>query len=435
MTRRFRISPLHEHLVRPRAGLSGEVWNLRFQVNEAMEGIEDTIPDTTAPLITDWYLDELGGDDGNTGDDPASALASNDELMRRLRFQRLDQHVIVHVLSSLSKLFVYGLSIGINGSISYTAEPTVVYTGTFTGYTPKNAATNQAHQVEDIALGDWGPYVGARIKITSGAGAGGVAWIAKNLGAGQARVSTFVDLTTLTPPVLFFPPVVVPSPGDTYVIETLPAVEHLSVDDFPVDAPGSLATDYARVVFSNLAIRTDASLNNNPVKLSKLTTRFIGCVLEGIIPFYEQLMAVGCCFSTFINISGSQGTLYAGQSLFTGAGVGLQGAYIVLYDCLFSENAYVVLSGSVNLRDECGFMETADDGMGIGYGTVYSYAKVWGDGNTGYGIDVAKGATFYLYAGHPHTITGTLGDWGVGGDVRTHAQVPYTNLANYAKVI
>jgi hypothetical protein len=220
----------------------------------------ERIVPTTAPdwLTQDaWVVDPLTGDDENLGD-AAAPLLTFDELDRRISTGSLRSSTTVTVPAGATVSSI-NLSVD-NGddTLSIVGTPTVVYTGVIDTYTDRNHATPVASHLTDAAIADFTPYVGMRLRVTSGSSAGAIAWIASanpgGAGLNVARVSRFGSVPAAATSV---PAAVVPTHGTPYVIETLPIVNDCRVR-MRNTAPGySVITAQVGVNISSLSFQGD----------------------------------------------------------------------------------------------------------------------------------------------------------------------------------
>jgi len=420
----------HEHLVRPRTGLSGELYGLRSDVDAGLANLEGELGDPEQALVAEWYIDQAAGDDLNDGS-ASAPLASNDELMRRLRGQVLDQYTKVTIVGDLDHIYVSDIRTTENGYLHYTATPTVLYSGSLTTVTQENPAANQSVELIDAALvGEWIPFIDKRIKLTSGANVGALSWLLKNLGGNTARACRFFPVDTAVFPIASrFAPVDALA-GDLYDIEELPTVSEVQVASIAASGDAVWPATHFRVTFENLRIPGKQDGYNI---IDSHTARFVACELGSME--IKGAVQMDACFFT-----GHLSTRQARSICFGGAGSGCiissyGGGDAWLRDMTLSECVYIFISGgSVVELHNTGIIEGGLHGLWIGpRGVGDLVGELWGAGNVGYGIRVDGGGSFGLGYGNRPTITGTLGDWHIGADTVAHAGVPHT-AANTANV-
>lgn len=194
----------------------------------AAGGNWERIVPTTAPdwlSQAAWYIDSATGDDENSGA-LGFPLATADELARRLSVGELDQATTVTIAAAtvLSR-FELDVQLGLNGSMIVIGEPTVLVTDTVATYADRVHATPTATRLTATGIADWTPYEGRRLRVTQGTGAGAHAWVSRadpqSAGVDVARTSVFATFP--------FGISLDPVPGDTFVIESLPSIGHLSI--------------------------------------------------------------------------------------------------------------------------------------------------------------------------------------------------------------
>lgn len=174
-----------------------------------------------------FYVNAATGNDANDGATPTTALLTLAELARRLNGRTLAASLtdfIVTITGAFptqvlaAELLVAGPTI-----VQFQGgAPTQLDSGTVTAFTAMNPAGGVRAALTDAAQ-DFSGYINKRIRLTSGANVGAVAWIC-SLGGGNtvANVSEFVASPSLATgwPVAT---IVTPAVNDTYVIEDLSA--------------------------------------------------------------------------------------------------------------------------------------------------------------------------------------------------------------------
>lgn len=191
----------------------------------------ERIVSTTAPdwcSQASWGVDPVLGDDENVGT-PASPLATFDELNRRLSTAALRQDTTVTIPAGAAiSDVVLNLDFG-TFLFSIIGTPTVVATDVVNTYTDRVHATPIASQLTSVGIADFTPYAGMRVRITSGASAGAIAWITRSnpggVGVATARTSRFATKATL----ISSPAAAVPLAGSSFVIESLPTIAKLTL--------------------------------------------------------------------------------------------------------------------------------------------------------------------------------------------------------------
>jgi hypothetical protein len=279
--------------------------------------------------VTDWYLDSVAGNDDNDGITAGTALATAEELSRRLAIALPIAHpVTVHVAQgTYGTLAVSVIQTAVACPFDVVGAPLLTSIGTVT-YTDRIVASNQASHLVASGVSDWTAHVGKMVVVTDGASVGAVAWIAKaspgGVGASTARVSRFASEATGSS---VLPVSKTPATGSAVSIATLPLLESIIIH---------------AVNTANKALTTNVT--NRTSRIS-----FVQCsqvYTEG----YGYLFVDACRFESI------SGPLYAlsdrqivGRSLFTGS-ISSNAAYCrsSLYYCLVGlvSNRFYFLPGS-----------------------------------------------------------------------------------------
>jgi hypothetical protein len=184
--------------------------------------------------VTDWYLDGTVGLDTNNGTTALTPLRTGAELLRRLGPYALwGQSVTVHVLANgmTDALVLHGELLVTGTHLDVIGTPTVLASDTVLTYTNLSHATPSATQLVPLALADWTPYVGSRVRFPTTdavvwigiAGPGGV-----GLNVAQTSRASRVDPTNVSS--IFNTSAVNPAPGDALLVEQLPQVPAIDLD-------------------------------------------------------------------------------------------------------------------------------------------------------------------------------------------------------------
>jgi hypothetical protein len=185
--------------------------------------------------VTDWYLDSVNGSDTNNGTTSGTALATTEELSRRLAIALPISHpVTVHVAQgTYGTLAVNVIQTAVACPFDVVGTPLLTSIGTVTSYADRVVATNTSPMLVASGVSDWTAHVGKMIVVTDGASAGAVTWIAKanpNNGAGvaqgvgTARCSSFSTVATNLNGTRK-----VPATGAALSVATLPTVKKISI--------------------------------------------------------------------------------------------------------------------------------------------------------------------------------------------------------------
>jgi len=398
-----------------------------------------------AALQSSWFIDPVGGNDVNSGATAGTAIRTHAELMARLRGQVINITVTINVLGdvSASDPFLVRLTIGDSGFVRYVGAPqATLATGTFTAVTNQSPPANQPAEVTDNALaGDWGALglVEQRVRVVSGTVVGAIAWVAKDLTAKAARMSSWSQPNSAANP---FPAQfgnVNVAVGDGYVVERLPSVDVLRIDvSCSGETVGGFAATSRRLIFDGITFNApfDRYLSltaDNPISIA-----FVGCHVNGpqgrasgaafhasqLDPFQtggtgEIYVLDACIVRSFLNINVHTTCYVLNNTVIQGSG--------------FSECAGRMFSVSA------GFMDCGPDALRVSpMGTARIVGPVWGSGNAGSAWRVISGGkviytnAFILAA---MTVTSAGNDALVGGTARTYAQLPYVEPNNNAMIV
>lgn len=181
-------------------------------------------------LVTDWHLDRVLGDDANDGS-AAHPLKTGAELSRRLGpWARWSQSVTITVgVNGLADaLTVKGDTVLAGVHVDIVGTPTqLADAGTVTAYTVMDHATPRGPTIKCTGIADWTPYVGKRLRVTSGANEGAILWVVKaspnGLGLDVARCTLAYCKNDIALSAPTFRSVVL-AVGNPVVIESLPYV-------------------------------------------------------------------------------------------------------------------------------------------------------------------------------------------------------------------
>jgi hypothetical protein len=177
-------------------------------VDAVLIGFDETINGggliTAANLAqTVWYINPLIGNNAWDGTAAANVagttvgpIASAAEYLRRTGLNRpIANAVDIYIDADLplsDPLVITGTVTAAAGYIYvHGTNLTQAHTGTLTGYTAPNPATNALPIVTDALVADWTPYAGKLMRLTSGAHAADDAafWIIKDLTGNNGRVA------------------------------------------------------------------------------------------------------------------------------------------------------------------------------------------------------------------------------------------------------
>ena len=385
----------------------------------------------------DWYIDPINGNDENLGNSPATALRTAAELSRRWPGQplltgRLSNLVVanlvvvsVNILNNLPITDPVDINVRMpaNSLLALLGQATVERSGDFDAVVVKNRPTNQPWVVTDFAA-NWALDVGKLVVITSGPNAGQSAWVAKDLGANQARMSNFVNPGISPLPDSLINPIPasgVVAPGDQYqvITQTRAAIRQLRVT-----SPNTGSTTRSTIGIANLQLDV----------LSAIPLRNIIVVADGYgIGIYKNCkfngglntfqhpsllhFAVNCaCMQslTLLRDTRLQAGISFGQVLGVGGSVMLDHDFMVqngLVTIAQVNGPSQIVVGTACVFDSptSGVFITSYDGVNIRTIEAGTHA-LWGSGNAQFGVQLDANRSMAYQTNVP-TITGALGDF------------------------
>ena len=417
------------------------------------------VSDQSWLIVNNWYIDATNGNDEFDGQSaapgvaPAGPLKTHGELARRWGENTIrptqttvigtNFYCAVNILTSLPATdpVFPTCKIQNNTYLWYRGRAeTVLYSGSITALTLAAPATNTPTMITDAAIVSWAPYVAKRLRITTaGARNNTVTWIAKDLGALQARVST-PSLSSQMGTSTSIPASSGQTPqtllvGDTFNIEELVTISAGPIFvDINQGGPGASST--GRVVFGEINFRVNGF---TPMSVSR-SLWFYSCQIMSAIQleagFPVDNVLNNCLFAIGAYIS--DGFWQWNSGLFFGTvgsstGLTAYNCIAILADDVMFQN--VGMRGTtINISSASVFDSVASTvnpgghGVSIGRGPAIAgqrngqrntigYAAVdvrlWGSGNAGTGVYVnAECALEYtsgVVAGL--TVTGTGGDF------------------------
>lgn len=388
-----------------------------------------------------WFIDPANvsatASDENDGFTGATALLTDAERQRRWK---PDPQAIAAVaititwLSTAVSLDPVGMhAFGPTIVLLFQGTTTSLQAGTLTGGTAALVSGTSLPVVEDTGTPvNFAAFVGKRIRLTSGANAGAIAWILHDLGANQATTSAFRQLAGI----------VNPAPGDGFVIE---------------DLSGATFGDYESE-FAALSFVADMQIAAASPRWSGagLGPAFLFCGFQpDIVVMDSKARFLGC----ELNHTTFERSRVLLETTVTTAPGELLGSSLVDSTAIVGEECTAVDGGPLlqAIDSEVQFPNTGSGfaaasafgaavaGLSIGIDTTVSGALgrfgrasvdnlIWGAGNT-IGIVVNSGAMVAYDPAFLPTITGATADTFVGGEARAYASLPFTNRFNGAAFV
>jgi len=289
----------------------------------------------SATFITqsDWCVDSESGDDGNVGT-TASPIKTLSELSRRWSGKVVASANVSPTICllgtfpssslALNSTITRGQSLLISGSL------TTVTVGTITTFTARAAASNTSATIlADISFAS---YVKKRIRLTSGVNANAIAWVLADLGGNSCRVSCFVSNTNAS--------AVLPSDGDTFVIESFPTL----VGGCQLDLGGG-----GRCLVRDLEFEAQTSFNQQAFYMLPTLSSFqgSGTTWDGTSGFFGCLFA-GAHNTPFTFGCGFTACAFDPTTVFSLQGGRFSLAACAIYRSLSCGSSYVALQNSYN---------------------------------------------------------------------------------------
>lgn len=397
-------------------------------------------------LTTDWYLDPADGSDESSGKTASAALKTPGALEARIghytcTLRPAGGTLAIHLLSSLPdpQLFNLLAVLGPDVIVVVQADRTLEVegaSGIIGSVTTLDRSAGSMHRWSLTCAGiDFTALAKKRLRIVSGPDEGTWVWI--DSGGPNFAVVSAPSVTdepyvfTLTPTSL--------TAGDEFVVEDLLRLPKGAVSSV---ATASL-TRASAVVFKDLEIVDPAPGTYANVDGSfTATVAYVGCKLNGTGTGVESTAFFSNClladgfyeWTSGVN-SFVLGGLMKGMALVVGTGA----CVTMNEDALISES-YLDVDGTLTYG-LLGVFDSPGDGVYVGTGGVLARLdpgdqKLYGDGNAGFGVEVAGKATLAIDPTNASTlpsITGTSGDLSMGGKTSIR---PFDDVAgSYAAAV
>jgi hypothetical protein len=390
---------------------------------------------------TTWFIDPVAGFDENTGLTAGTALKTDAERQRRVQAGEIWPVVADTTITYLNNVpttdpVIINCGLAANGFLRFKGVATVTYTspgGGFTAVTNLSRATNVPSSVTEAGLG--AGRAGQRIRTTSGASSGAIAWLAKDLGAGAYRTSPWGTMNLTLTPVPFTPTNVNVAPGDQFVVESLTTIGRLQISVAYAVFGGALSVNGVQTTFENLSV-TDPAATMAGIPLSSVTYTPLafGCKwhnpLNGTLcttnidvgPVYIIDVGTPAWFGCLISLSrpSVQTTLIADlDTLVQGTGLRVRLGGVLRVGALGSFD-----SGAEGLLVEDGEARC---------GPLFGADLLYGATNGTFGSTIRSGGKI-TYNVKP-IITGGTNDSQIGGLATAYAAIPTVTAANNAMFV
>jgi hypothetical protein len=374
-----------------------------------------------------WYVDATNGDDANGGTSWDDALQTQPELGRRCSgfFDPSLANVAVYLRGDFAEaVSLQAVFANVAAVMTIQGEMSEAHAGVIGAYLPFDPATDQRASLAETAV-DLGPYVGKRVRVTSGAVAGAVSHIATNSGqlalVGQfSRMLSSGSTSTSNP-----------SAGDGF-----------SVEDYLTEIPCfDINIQGAHVVVRDLRIRSTSDANTiRSCMVGSLgalaSCNVFGCEFapDSIANVSGNFTLCSCRNTTgslvFINFVGRKinhvalAPIYIGDASFVAGFNNIhQGATATLSVGTGSTLEDLGHRGMFAVGGSAAF---AVESLGR-YFLLHAADLLWGSGNTAGATVAVGGACQVVYLAKP-TITGSGTDALVGGVAKSWAEIPYIDI-------
>lgn len=376
-----------------------------------------------------WFVDSAGGDDEYDGTAAVHGagyigpLATIDEFIKRVGRSDLQTDMTVDIGdigAIVSDQFFTARSTDAH-SITVRGAPTGLYSGFATAVTAYNGTTGVADLLTDAAIPvSWtaSGLVGKLAQVNVGADIATFI-VAKDLGAKQARVSRYFDVTNF--------------------VQLQPGINDFIVVYDVTRLDGFIAIEcygQASFIFQSIELGSGVAVGNEGIGVLAGFCQFVGCQLHNLA--IDSGAAANAVASRIdgINHTLSPNALSVDACLFTRTGghslIVDQGGFVTIFNASMiqaSAGVDVSAGGGMYLIDTFCVFDSTGAGVTIdAHGTVEcaSGILIFGSGNTTYGARLRDGGML-SYSTLKPTITGTSGNASVGGLDVDWTMVPFTN--------
>jgi len=383
---------------------------------------------------SDWYLNEISGDD-EAAADALTPIKTIGEITRRLSGSTINQTTIVHVGSAIAHCRI-DVTLGPIGAFYIDAQSAATSVGPYvtSAYTAANYAGNEAIILTAAGV-NFTTLVGKRIRFTSGPANGGWAQImAVNPAGGgttTARITRPCSLSTDPTLPLISPLTPTAGGGDTFIIETL-----ATMNDVGLVIRGN--PDFS-LLYSIGGIFS-AEINNTEFGFSEFSVEaapnmvIAGCRLVVDIFVGSLAFIVGSYFTNAIDI-GARGTSYALGFYYSGINGAITSEGFVLVESLV--HGKLTIQNSNIVLQNVGIFNSAGDALELkvqaGNVTLHGGA-LFGKNNAGYGIRTKAGTVLGYDSGKP-TLTGASGDTIIGTTITAYAAIPFADATILSGIV
>ena len=366
----------------------------------------------------DFYVDPVAGNDTNVGNDQPHAIRTFAEFKRRVG-PKITSSVNVHLVSSLPNTDPLDgfFEIAEGALLHIIGARTQIDNGVLTARTARAPATNTPNDITDAtgAGQDWSGLVGRLVHFTV---ADAWCWVAKNLGANKARVSTPFTITGYSrQSVVEF----VPAGNEAYTVESPLQVYTGSGLFFRGTTVDQTAKNTGFAVVDDVEFLLTAN-DSNSVECDIANCNFRRCIFPSSTTIANAAILLGCelAGSSFLQGATTQvrmvGCLALGSMSVNGAmanGLTIYAPGLMVQGGNLSSYSRIQTSGPLSVFDATGAGISAElhAWVELSGGSAYLY----GQGNTTYGANIKNKASI-IGAVAKVTIAGAAGqDVLIGG--------------------
>lgn len=378
------------------------------------------------------------GNDNASGTDWANAIATTDELANRLSDGNYNQNVNVTFGPGMFGDLI--LEIDTPYLVNVVGDVTDGASASLSTVTPQSWATQTRGA---ISLASGSPSLFQRLKVTSGAAAGALAYATKVLGSGFFNVDRFrkynSDATGLLGTALTL---INPGIGDTLVPQTLNTsigrvnIERkgggrIAIQDMHVITPlNSNAShhcenDFTDAISGIFFKGCDFTSGNGFFSFVGENMAFACCKFSGGVPIFEgaYMAFYGCLMAAArLSFGFNSFATFESSNAFIGTGSGV----------LVNQGAHVQFNGTADTGDNAWFDAASGNALEVRFGSVAACrgaAQLWGSGTYPNTIIVgAPGCRLSYVPGHVPAIVGGTHDLIIGGAQKQYTDLPYADL-------
>jgi hypothetical protein len=385
-----------------------------------------------------WFIDPANvtgvASDENDGFTGATPLSSDNERRRRWA-PEASRLFIVSTVTYMSGGFTEGLSeYSFSGPSTVLAIglPTTLRAGTLTAGTMPLASGTSLPVIEDTVGGSFAGLINERVRLTTGAGSGGIAWILRDDGGSAATTSAF-----LTPNGIM----VDPAPGDGYVVESLPFISLTKIDgafagmdaiDLQIN---TIVAEWSVSFWIGEFCKLFGNLRNS--RLDEVH----GCFFDADFQWHScHIDSILTCVLTR-NVFNNSTARIDNESVWLGGALSAVGGS----DIRFGTGG---TTGGAASGHDVPVSVPGDGALNVGFVPGFALlgrlgrvsadgGNVWGSTNAGFGIfcNAANQALYRPTPPNPFTITGAAGDTSVGGTTKAYGALPFIEPANGAGIV